>query len=77
MPSVGLALTAGPIFNHIHTFLGTTFKNKLPLPSKVSEYARRMGSEVPALKPKLVDNVALKREPSTEMSPAKRGTNAA
>ena len=40
-------------------------------------YARRMAGEVPALKLKLADNVALKLKPSMAERPARRDPNAA
>jgi len=49
----------------------------LPLPSKVSEYAKRMAGEALALKPKQADNVALKLRPFMAVRPARRDTNAA
>ena len=49
----------------------------LPLPSKASEYARRMAGEAQALKPKQADNVVLKLKLSMAARPARREPNAA
>ena len=47
------------------------------LPSKASGFARLMAGGVLALKPKLVDNVALKLKPSMDARPARREPSAA
>ena len=49
----------------------------LPLPSKVSGYARRMAGEALALKLKLADNVVLKPKLSMAVRPARCEPNAA
>ena len=49
----------------------------LPLPSKVSGYAKRMAGAAQALKPKLADNVALTQKPFMVARPARREANAA
>lgn len=51
--------------------------NALPLPSKASGYVRRMAGEVPALKPRQADNVALKLNPFMDARPARREPKAA
>lgn len=51
--------------------------NALPLPSKVSGYARLTAGEALALKPRQADNAVLKLKPSMDARPARRGPNVA
>ena len=75
-PSVGVTLTARPIFE-TYTPFKVTAPSAQHLLSKANGYARRTAGEAPAQKQKLADYGVQKPKPSIDARPARCETNAA